>query len=447
MRAIASALSVIFAGVCVRTFSKQFIAAKAAAKFANAGGWRGIYATIPIISGLLNLCTNKLAVWMIFSPLEFVGNALLPRQEGQPGTLFGWQGIVPAKVKKMGGDIADLLLSQLLDIKEVFARLDSVRLAKLLTPRLVPTVSAITKQEFFGNATWDLGEGWNEIYDGVIKQKTESIMVRLISQIKEDPNRFIDMRQLLGELQQNKKLIVDLFQKCGREELKFIVNTGLWGGMALGVVQMAVWLVWDPWWSLAAGGALVGYVTDWLALKIMFEPVEPIFSIGKFKFQGLFLQRQKEVSEEFAEFMSSKLLRPSQLWQELATGARSDALVGAIAAELAKDPLWSIADWRDYMYTMASGGEAKGARVCRGYDSMAREIADALPAAAEDRATATYVEGALRMQETLRGAMLGLSSAEFEKVLHPIFQEDEGTLIAVGTVLGAASGLAQVPFY
>lgn len=38
------------------------------------GGWRGIYATIPIFSALINMVTNKLAVWMIFSPLDFKGN-------------------------------------------------------------------------------------------------------------------------------------------------------------------------------------------------------------------------------------------------------------------------------------------------------------------------------------------------------------------------------------
>ena len=31
---------------------------------------------------------------------------------------------------------------------------------------------------------------------------------------------------------------------------------------------MAVWLLWDPWWSLALGGAAVGYLTDWFALKV-----------------------------------------------------------------------------------------------------------------------------------------------------------------------------------
>ena len=34
----------------------------------------GIYATIPIFSALINMATNKLAVWMIFSPLNFKGD-------------------------------------------------------------------------------------------------------------------------------------------------------------------------------------------------------------------------------------------------------------------------------------------------------------------------------------------------------------------------------------
>ena len=166
------ALSIVLFGWCVKAFARQWTAIKAADKFFQAGGWKGIYATIPIIAGLLNLATNKLAVWMIFSPLEFVGKEVWPRQEGQPGTLFGWQGnppfsalfhtntlsctdvhntihsyllcgcwwqtgIVPAKVKKMGGDIANLLLDQLLDIKEVFSRIDSLRLSTVIDQKRI----------------------------------------------------------------------------------------------------------------------------------------------------------------------------------------------------------------------------------------------------------------------------------------------------------------------
>ena len=47
-------------------------------------------------------------------------------------------------------------------------------------------------------------------------------------------------------------------------------------------------------WTLAAGGAIVGYLTNLIALKLIFEPVEPT-RVGPFTLQGMFLRRQHEV--------------------------------------------------------------------------------------------------------------------------------------------------------
>ena len=47
---------------------------------------------------------------------------------------------------------------------------------------------------------------------------------------------------------------MELFQECGSKELRFVVNSGLFLGTLLGILQMGVWLCWDPWWSLAVGG-------------------------------------------------------------------------------------------------------------------------------------------------------------------------------------------------
>lgn len=57
---------------------------------------------------------------------------------------------------------------------------------------------------------------------------------------------------------------------------------------------MFVWLLYDKPWTLPAGGAVVGYITNWLAIKLIFEPVDPV-KIGPFVLQGLFLKRQDEV--------------------------------------------------------------------------------------------------------------------------------------------------------
>ena len=39
--------------------------------------------------------------------------------------------------------------------------------------------------------------------------------------------------------------------------------------------------------------------------------------------------------------------------------------------------------------------------------------------------------------------MTKLSPAEFERVLHPVFEEDEWILILVGTALGGIAGAGQ----
>ena len=49
----------------------------------------------------------------------------------------------------------------------------------------------------------------------------------------------------------------------------------------------------------------------------------------------------------------------------------------------------------------------------------------------------------LQLKQTMVQEMGRLSSAEFERVLHPVFEEDEWTLILVGGALGAVAGAAQ----
>jgi hypothetical protein len=54
-----------------------------------------------------------------------------------------------------------------------------------------------------------------------------------------------------------------------------------------------------------------------------------------------------------------------------------------------------------------------------------------------------YVDEALEIEQTLRARMMAMTSAQFEKVLHPIFEEDEMTLILSGGGLGFLAGLVQ----
>lgn len=77
-------------------------------------------------------------------------------------------------------------------------------------------------------------------------------------------------------------------------------------------------------WMLPLGGAIVGGLTNLIALKFIFWPVNPV-NFGPFKFQGIFLARQKEVSEEFAKFMANNVMNSQRVWQDIVDGPDTSA--------------------------------------------------------------------------------------------------------------------------
>ena len=67
------------------------------------------------------------------------------------------------------------------------------------------------------------------------------------------------------------------------------------------------------WLMFVAYGIFIGYITNVLAIKMIFEPAEPK-KIGPFLFWGLFLRNQRAESFKYAEIISSRILTPEKLF-------------------------------------------------------------------------------------------------------------------------------------
>ena len=85
----------------------------------------------------------------------------------------------------------------------------------------------------------------------------------------------------------------------------------------------------QPSWFLPATGLLVGCATNWLALKMVFEPRTPR-GIGPLSWHGLFHRRQPEVSEAYARFFSERILTSENLINAVLTGSAAEKLVEQI---------------------------------------------------------------------------------------------------------------------
>ena len=102
-------------------------------------------------------------------------------------------------------------------------------------------------------------------------------------------------------------------------------------GALLGVPVATLWVLAQPGWLLPITGLLVGWVTNWLALKMIFEPRQAK-QIGPFRWQGLFLKRQAEVSQAYAEFFAERILHPKALMHAVLEGPAADRLVRLLQA-------------------------------------------------------------------------------------------------------------------
>lgn len=485
------------------------------------------FASIPIAAGAVGYVTNLVGVNMLFYPIDYLGFNF-KRWKENPFGILGWQGIVPCKRVAMATTCVDVTLTRLLTIEEVFSRLDARQMAVILSPELKKVIlggiAPLPIVEYFVEQV--ASEAINSI------EKLVSCRDIMIHGMTDDP-------RTLG----------NFFQKVGEKELTFLVQSGTYFGFLLGLGQMAQLMVFPALWTLPVCGAVVGLLTNWIAIRLIFNPVKPV-EIGDYRIQGLFLKRQREVSAEVSSYLASEVLTSQDIWREVLTGPNKTqfadiirhqmpfltesmvaAVVGSLEEQLllhaAKAPsISTITNLAKQPHGLAKDGpKLKAAHIdIPGLDLdvtviIPPPIIDPHPAVLEvvtktkpqETGTAavesaaqqheqnepsqgaahtplsgvkiafsslmapilpealglstntgtgagtgvvtnaplnihplhSYINETLQVEATLIDRLELLSAVEFERLLHPIFEEDEITLILAGGVLGATAGAIQ----
>lgn len=369
---------------------------------------------------------------MTFYPVEFVG--IKP--------FLGWQGIVPAKAAKMAEKSVDLMTTKLIDVQELFSKIDPQRVAEDLQPVLEriarQMIDDVMKREAWAMWLTTPPLVKETIYKRAVDQMPE-VAERMMLDIRDNIEEFLDLKGLVVEhMTANKDLTNEIFLRCGSEEFKFIKISGLYFGFLFGIIQAIVWFFNDSWWLLPLGGVIVGWATNWLALKMIFNPKQEIRVMG-IKLHGLFIKRQNEVATEYSKIVSAEILTTERMFDRIFRGKASDELVTILHGHV-KRSIDEQAGLSRAIYQIFAG--------TRKYDELkemaASRFVESLPLSIHR--TFEYTETALDLETTMREKMAGLSPDEFEGVLRPAFQEDEWILILVGAALGGLAGFAQLVF-
>ncbi|RJF87717.1 hypothetical protein D3874_12360 [Oleomonas cavernae] len=387
------------------------------------------FVSIPVVAAVVTWAHVWMAIKMVFYPIHFVG--VLP-------PYLGWQGVVPRKGRKMSTILVDKTLAKIGTLSDFMRQMEpdkiSEQVSKVVAARIEDYVDDLMGEQspvLWANLPRLIR---NRVYNHARAQLSR-VMGELMDDIINNVEDLVDIREMIGnQVELDRGLVVRMFVEVGAKELDFVVRISFWIGLVFGLLQMVLFYFIPAHWLLPAYAAILGFLTNWIALSMVFRPLHPL-KIGPWKFQGVFLTRQAEIADKFAELAATEMLTIGAITREILVGkhaGRTKILIKRHLAPMLESPVVRTT------LQLAMGPD--------GYAGLKTSIAEKSPAMAleplED--VAFNKDRAKFLARFLAARTRLLSPEEFQDLLRPAFQEDEWIFFVLGAVTGFAAGSAQL---
>jgi uncharacterized membrane protein YheB (UPF0754 family) len=261
---------------------------------------------------------------------------------------------------------------------------------------------------------------------------------RILAEMKGDLPRYVDVQFLaVTTLIRNKDKLNDLMRSLSTDAMAFVRRSGIYFGLGIGLVQMVAWAVFKNPWIMPAFGFGVGFISDYIALNMLFRPLEPKRYLGVFTFQGLLHAQREKITRDYAKILAEDLFSPENLFEGVLNGPGADKLYSLIAKEV-----HTAIDAQAGVATPIVALAVGSTRFRAMKDSAAQLIIERLPDTLVD--AQDYTMSVIDLEGTIVEKMGQLTNDEYESILRPVFKDDEPLMIAVGAVLGGLVGELQV---
>jgi uncharacterized membrane protein YheB (UPF0754 family) len=395
------------------------------------------FISIPFVAAIVTWLHVWWAMQMVFYPLEFMGLKLPGKERSL--NLLGWQGIIPRKARKMSDIVVDRVIHKMGSVSDFMRQMEPEKVAQYVAHSVETHVEEYTDEVMCerNSLLWEnLPLRLKRRVYAHVRKHLPQVMDGLVQAIIGDIDELVDIKEMCGrQMETDKALVVRIFKEVGEAEIRFIINASFWIGLAFGCVQMVLFYF-LPWHGLLpVYAAVLGLLTNWIALAMVFRPLNPV-KIGPFTFQGLFLRRQQEVADKFAELTSQELLTIGRFMQEVLTGERA-----ARTRVLIRRHVSGLVDFSVLART--------GTQIAigpTGFADLKSTIADKGTRMALEplKNKAFNRDRAAVLAKLFAGKMKEMTPAEFQDLLRPAFQEDEWILLVLGAVTGLAAGMMQL---
>ena len=189
-------------------------------------------------------------------------------------------------------------------------------------------------------------------------------------------------------------------------------------------------------WLFPVLAALIGWVTNYLAIKMLFHPREEVKVLG-ISLQGVFPKRQKQLALKLGTLVSEELLSMEQITEKIKAHATSDETMDAIGKRIEM----TIREKLVHAFPMLSMFLSDD-MVEKVTNLFRKELKDFLSQSVDE--LSTKLENNLDISEVVREKVEGFSSDKVEDLLFNLMKKEFKFIEIAGAVLGFGIGCVQV---
>ena len=181
--------------------------------------------------------------------------------------------------------------------------------------------------------------------------------------------------------------------------------------------------------------ALIGYVTNFLAIKMLFYPRRPV-NLILFKIQGIFPKRKSLLARRMARLVAEELLSMEQLKEEIDRQATQGQIRTAIEEEVEHYLCEKLSNFNPIVQSLINDQRIKQLR-----DKICVEIESFIP-----RITHQFFQrlDMVNLENMVFEQVVSFTSDKLEEMMMSVIQKELRFIELAGAFLGFTIGVVQV---
>lgn len=183
--------------------------------------------------------------------------------------------------------------------------------------------------------------------------------------------------------------------------------------------------------------ALVGWFTNFIAVKMLFAPKEPVNVLGIFKIQGIFPKNQQEVAEKIGKMVAEELLSSEDLKQRLNNPDNILSITELVDAKI--DYYLNVTFPKQYPFTSRLVGDKRKVKL---KGELMKEVNEQVPKVIDGYME--NIEERFNVEQIIKDKVTDLPSEKLEDLIMKLLKREFKFIEYIGAVIGFVIGWIQV---